>query len=108
MIFVILDHQCHMRRVTRLNYFGTWLMTLFKLTKTWYQVALILREWWALVINRSYLEVLELRWVSTIFIKNLMVLEPVLTITICIFKKLFKCMKVMAYQVSHQLMSSFI
>ena len=91
------------------NFSSQWLQISYRLTKILCLVNTIKKDMHLQEVpNKKYLVVLKSKWTFIICIKNSMGIKQPLNTMICTSKKPFRCMKVMAFQVSHQSMCLFI
>jgi len=98
----ILDHQCLLNLRLKCNCSGIWLPSSFRPIKILSPEDMTTKEWCR---NKKAICLVELESNSrsTIYIRNSMVIKLAVNIMICIFRRPFKCMKVMDCQVSHLL-----
>lgn len=105
MILRILDLKCQMRVLISNSFSSQWPPISYKPTKTPCLVNTIKKDMpRPEVLSKKYLVVLKSKWTFIICIKNSMVTKLLVNTMICIFKRPFRCTKVMDFQVSHPLM----
>ena len=91
------------------NFSSQWPLISYKPTKILCRVNMIKKDMpLQEAPNKKYLAVLKSKWTFIICIKNSTGIKQPLNTMICTSKKLFRCMKVMDFQVSHLSMYLFI